>query len=173
MVPLLFPYLPSTNFAWSNSENLYATLNDFAINSTVLQNNEEDDNFMVNYQAFNGSGSNVSYANEFSLKYYILEDVLQDAQEYADFGEQWLDIVENTCNPPTGSANYNQSLSSGQVSALIQNLESITNTILNSNLIQGPGQNGFSNKVKFRANKSYNYDEEDWGSSKIMQFDVH
>lgn len=173
VVPLLFPYLPSTNFAWSNSENLYAPLNDFAINSTVLQNDEEDDNFMVNYQAFNSSGSNVSYANEFSLKYYILEDVLQDAQEYADFGEQWLDIVENTCNPPTGSANYNQSLSSGQVSALIQNLESITNTILNSNLIQGPGQNGFSNKVKFRANKSYNYDEEDWGSSKIMQFDVH
>nr|HRD08440.1 hypothetical protein [Saprospiraceae bacterium] len=174
VVPLLFPGLPVTNYGWTHSEDLYAPLNDFAINSTVLSNGDEDDNIFMIYQPIGGNPSNnVSYANDFSLKYYVLEDILHDAQEYADFGEQWIDIVENTCDPPTGSANYNQTLNSSQVSILIENLESITNTILNSNLIQGPGQNGFSNKVRFRANKSFNYDEEDWGTTKTMQFDVH
>ena len=94
-----------------------------------------------------------------------MEDILHDAQEYTDFGEQWIDIVENTCDPPYRQCQLQPDPQQQSGRYLNENLESITNTILNSNLIQGPGQNGFSNKVRFRANKSFNYDEEDWGTN--------
>lgn len=170
-VSLIFPNLPAANFRWYDEDDLYATLNEFAIENTILNNDDEDDPLFIQYQSFNSANS-IAYDNEFSLKYYVLDDVLADAQEYADFGEQWLDIVDGSCDPPTGSANYSQTLNQSQVDYLLEDLQNTTNIILNSNLLQGSGANGFSNKIRFRYNSSFDVETENWGSSKNIEFNV-
>jgi len=169
-VPLLFPLLPATNFRWYDADDLYQSLNAFAADNTIVKIDDEDDPLLQNTQPF--GGNTTSYYNDFSVKYYVLEDVLSDAQEYADFGEQWIDIVSGSCDPPTGSAGYRQSLTGAQVNALLADLEQVTSEIMNSSLIQGPGQNGFSNKVRFRYNKSFDLEQESWGSQKIIEFKI-
>jgi hypothetical protein len=170
-VPLLFPNLPSANFRWYDVDDLYMELNEFAIDNTIIGNDDEDDPLFIQFQSVN-SANTVVYSNDFSLKFYVLEDVLADAQEYADFGEQWLDIVSGSCDPPTGSARYSQTLSGSQVDVLLNDLEQVTTALLNSNLIQGSGQNGFSNKVRFRYNKSFDVNDDNWGTNKNVEFSV-
>lgn len=108
--------------------------------------------------------------NPLSLKYYVTEDILADAQAYADFGEEWVDITLTGDFSTGGGLNYSQTLSTQAAQALIYELEEVTNAIINSALINGSGSNGFSNKVRFRANKSYEAGEIDNGSSKSLQF---
>ena len=176
-IPVNFPYLPYTNYAWYRIDEVVQSLNENAIRATILEKNDEDDLF-IRPSMGSGSGTIMSaptynYYNDFSIKYYVLEDVLHDAEVYSDFGEEWVDITRTGDFSTGNGLNYDQTFSASEVNALIRNLESVTNAIQSSRLITGPNSNGFSNTVRFRANKSYESGEEERGTTKNVNFDVH
>jgi len=137
---------------------------------SIPSNPSSNDPFTNEEYAAGGSIDYTMGNHPLSLKYYVTEDILADAQAYADFGEEWVDITLTGDFSTGGGLNYSQTLSAQAAQALIDELEELTNAIINSALINGPGANGFSNKVRFRANKSYEAGETDNGSSKTLQF---
>ena len=137
---------------------------------SIPSNPSSNDPFTNEEYAAGGSIDYTMGNHPLSLKYYVTEDILADAQAYADFGEEWVDITLTGDFSTGGGLNYSQTLSAQAAQALIDELEEVTNAIINSALINGPGANGFSNKVRFRANKSYEAGETDNGSSKTLQF---
>lgn len=168
-IPLNFPYMPYVNFNWYQAEDLYEELNERVIRATILTDEDEDDLMVFGHNGI--AGIPTFEGNDLSLKYYITEDVLQDAQTYADFGEEWIDIVRDG-NYNINGLHYDQTLSQSEINALIDDLEEVTDNIVNSHLINGPSGNGFSNKVRFRANKSYEAGNTDWGTIKWVEFYV-
>ena len=175
-IPVNFPNLPNTNYAWYNAEEVSQSLNEHAIRATILGVEDEDDVF-IGVSRSGGFASAptsvIDYLNDFSIKYYVLEDVLNDAEEYADFGEEWVDITRTGDFNTGNGLNYDQTLSTSEVNSLIDDLEDVTEGIQNSRLISGPGSGGFSNKVRFRANKSYESGQTESGSTKNVDFDIH
>lgn len=178
-IPVNFPLLPRVNYRWYDVEEVSQNLNEHAIRATILDEGEEDDIFLRASGGSFGSAAAVSsapvvdYYNDFSIKYYVLEDVLNDAETYADFGEEWVDITR-TGNYNSGSGlDYDQTLNTSEVNSLIGELEDVTEAIQNSRLITGPGSGGFSNSVRFRANKSYESGETERGTTKNVRFDIH
>ncbi len=169
-IPLDFPSLVYVNYNWYHVDEVFQSLNEHAIRATILMDNEEDDDLYMHYDihnaAANGSGAST---NLFSVKYYVTEDVLHDAQAYADFGERWIDITR-TGDYQNNGLQYDQTYSLSEINALIDDLEEVTESLVNSNLIQGGASNNFSNKVRFRANKSYEAGETEDGTTRNINF---
>jgi len=166
-LPLNFPNRPYVNFNWYDSDDVSASLNEHVIRSTILMDDDEDD--VIHYYVHYGGGGPAHTGNALGIKYYVTEDVLDDAQEYADLGEEWIDITQEG-NYNHNNLHYEQTFSLQQINSLLAQLEQVTNAILNSNLIAGPPADGFSNKVKFEANKSYEAGDYKAGTHKNVQF---
>ncbi|HZV69034.1 MAG TPA: hypothetical protein VFG10_05795 [Saprospiraceae bacterium] len=167
-VPLDFPILIHTNYDWYHVDDVHQSLNEHAIRATILMDNDEDDGY-VGTEMGNAMFAVQTPSNLFSVKYYVTEDILDDAQTYADFGEEWIDHAVNG-NFTYHSLHYDQTLSAYEVNQLIEDLENVTNAIINSSLINGPGANGFSNTVRFRANKSFESGGSEIGTTRNMNF---
>lgn len=151
-----YAYLPEGNGPSAPNPN-YTLLTEL----NPLMNNHD---YAAGHQV-NGSSGNHSL----SLKYYVIEDVLADAQAYLDFGEEWIDITETGNYGDGTTLEYVQTYEEYEVEQLLMNLIGIKSTILNSDMING-SNSGFSNEIRFRANKSFEAGNRVRGTQATIQF---
>ncbi|MEM7573588.1 MAG: hypothetical protein AAF433_11830 [Bacteroidota bacterium] len=117
-----FSYLPYANFQWNNPNSIYLVLNDYVDEWSLT----EADGSISDRRYFE-----VGQFGGVTLRYYVTERVIEDAENFLDFVEE---EIEETRRPSRGY----QSLSSYQLNNLLANLEQMQSELASSLLINLP-----------------------------------
>lgn len=159
-----FPGMPSLNYGWSNYTNLTEWLNDNVTDGIIEPNNGTSNpnmfgGFGMSHQMLNGNTS-----GSLTIKYFVTEYCIQDAEELTDRFETALDGADTspddrcTDMSPYSWENY------------LNVLEAKITQLSSSPLVNGLSFSGFDNSVRFRANKSYLYGSNIGGTRFTKEF---
>jgi hypothetical protein len=146
-----FPGMPQLNYGWSNYTSLTEWLNDNVTDGVI-----EPGDSPVNPHLFGGMGINQpafigNTSGSLTIKYFVTEYCIQDAEELTDRFETALDGADETPDDAcTDMSPYSWSNYLNGLQAKITQLSS-------SPLVNGLNFTGFDNSIRFRANESYLY----------------
>lgn len=149
-----FPGMPQLNYGWSNYTSLTEWLNDNVTDGIVIPGESSSQQASQLFHGFpvNPNVMVISTSGTLTIKYYVTEYCIQDAEELTDHFENALDDADPTpdihCTDLSGSA-WNHYL---------EGLESKITRLSNSPLVNGLSSGGFDNSIRFKANTSYLYD---------------
>ena len=161
-----FPGPPQLNYGWSNYSTLTEWLND-NVTEGIIDPGESSNSEMNNM--FHGFSMghlmlNQNTSGTLTLKYFVTEYCIQDAEELIDHYERALDDADTSpdehCTDLSGAAWANY----------LDGLEAKIEILSESPLVNGFNTSGFENSIRFRANKSYLYDVNTPGSSFTKTF---
>ena len=148
-----FPGLPQLNYAWSNYNDLTEWLNDNVTDGVVEpgESSVQNASMMFNQYNVNQPMYSSNTAGSLTIKYFVTEYCIQDAEELTDRFESALDGAAETqdihCSDMT-AYNWTNYLNS---------LQTMITRLSTSQLVNGFSMGGFENSIRFRANESYLY----------------
>jgi len=159
-----FPGMPSLNYGWSNYTNLTEWLNDNVTDGIIEPNNGTSNpnmfgGFGMSHQMLNGNTS-----GSLTIKYFVTEYCIQDAEELTDRFETALDGAD------TSPDDHCTDMSPYSWDNYLNVLEAKITQLSSSPLVNGLSFSGFDNSVRFRANKSYLYGSNIGGTRFTKEF---
>ena len=154
------------NYTWHAPNTFTEVLNDDIIDGLVSVESAGNTMLQASYSNADIINTFMANNNDLEIKYYVTEKVLEDAVISANHGFYWESLT-------MGYEGYHQTLHDITIHDQLVNLRYNLDVILESKLHSGGGfftGGNLSNRVRFRANKSYENGELIPGSAKEVDF---